>query len=77
MEIESLGDAWEAGYRLRTKCAWGKRRDGLKSIRACSFEYELDVSTLLWTSGRPFPVVDNPIERSRHEKKRWNGSDSL
>lgn len=72
MEIESLGDAWDAGYRLRAKCAWGKRRDGLKSIPVCSYAYELDVQSLLWTRGRPFPVsglarcLKCPMCGSRH-----------
>lgn len=72
MEIESLGDAWSAGYRLRAKCAWGNRRDGLKSIRACSYAFELDLETLLWTRGKPFPVsslsrvLKCPMCGSRH-----------
>jgi hypothetical protein len=56
MEIENLGHTWDAGYRMRAKCAWGKRREGLKSVRECGMTYELDVQTMLWTRGRAFPV---------------------
>ena len=55
MEIESLGDVWEAGGRLYTRCE-KPRREGLKSVRPCSNQYELDVRTMLWTRGRDFPV---------------------
>jgi hypothetical protein len=41
--------------RMFVRCAFGKR-DGLKSIRECIHNYELDVETLLWTRGPNFPV---------------------
>ncbi len=56
MELENLGQAWDAGYQMRARCDWGKRREGLKSVRACGMRYELDVQTMLWTRGRDFPV---------------------
>lgn len=56
MEIESLGDAFQFGYRLRATCAWGKRREGLKSVPVCVSVHELDVETMLWTHGSAFPV---------------------
>lgn len=56
MEIEKLGDAWDAGYGLRARCAWGKRREGLKSVPECRATGELDLHTLIWTRGRDFPV---------------------
>jgi len=34
MAIETLGDAFQAGWSIRARCAWG-RREGLKSIREC------------------------------------------
>ena len=55
MEIESLGDVWEAGGRLYARCE-KPRREGLKLVRPCSNQYELDVRTMLWTRGRAFPV---------------------
>jgi hypothetical protein len=55
MEIENLGDVWEAGDRFYARCE-KPRREGLKSVRPCSNQYELDVRTMLWTRGRAFPV---------------------
>ena len=55
MEIESIGDAWNHGARLKVRCIWGNRA-GLKSIPECDNLYELDVYTLLWTRGRDFPL---------------------
>ena len=55
MDIENLQDVWEAGGRLYVRCQ-KPRREGLKSVRACGNQYELDVRTMLWTRGRAFPV---------------------
>jgi len=56
MSIETLGDAWSAGWRITMRCAWGKR-EGLKSIRECSYRRELDLETLVCTRGRDFPLT--------------------
>lgn len=55
MEIENLGDIWQAGGRLYVRCA-KPRREGLKSVRACGRRHELDVHTLIWTRGATFPI---------------------
>src|SRR6478735_3556143 len=55
MDIENLWDVWQAGGRLYARCE-KPRREGLKSVRPCSNQYELDVRTLLWTRGRAFPI---------------------
>lgn len=55
MEIETLGDVYTHGARLRMRCA-KPRREGLKSVRACDFKYDLDVVTMLATRGRDFPI---------------------
>ena len=55
MEIENLADVWEAGGRLYARCE-KPRREGLKSVRACGNQYELDVRTMLWTRGGAFPI---------------------
>lgn len=55
MDIESLGDAFEAGMTVTMRCAWGKR-DGMKSIRECTFGAPLDMLTLVCTRGRDFPL---------------------
>jgi hypothetical protein len=56
MQIETLHDLWNSGARLYARCAWG-RREGLKSVRACIGNVELDVASLLWTRGRDFPIA--------------------
>lgn len=53
--IESLAEARNAGVKITAKCAWG-RREGMKTIRACTASYRLDLDTLIWTRGETFPV---------------------
>jgi hypothetical protein len=55
MDMENLWNVWEAGGRLYARCE-KPRREGLKSVRSCGNQYELDVRTMLWTRGRAFPV---------------------
>lgn len=55
--VETIGEAWQSGWRITARCAFGKR-DGMKSVRACIYSYDLDLSTLVWTRGAPFPVSD-------------------
>lgn len=53
--ITTLGEAFDAGWRLRVYCREGKRDHG-KSIRECHAAMTADVETLLWTRGRAFPI---------------------
>lgn len=53
--IETLGEAWRAGWMLTARCAFGKR-DGLKSIRECQYRLKLDMPTLVMTRGPIFPL---------------------
>jgi hypothetical protein len=55
MAIETLGEAWEHGWRITARCAYGKR-EGMKSIRECLCRVELDLPTLVWTRGAGFPL---------------------
>lgn len=55
--VSTLGEAADAGWGLRVRCAFGKR-DGLKSIRECVHTYEMDLATLIWTRGRDFPLSE-------------------
>jgi hypothetical protein len=55
MTIETVGEAWQHGWRVTARCAHGKR-DGMKSIRECIYKEELDLRTLVWTRGRAFPL---------------------
>lgn len=54
--ISTLGEAWDAGRRIRVRCAWGKR-DGMRSIRECLEAGELDMAPLVWTRGRDMPLT--------------------
>ena len=55
MAVETLGEAWNTGWRVTMRCAWGNR-DGLKSIKQCMYRRELDLETLVCTRGRDFPL---------------------
>jgi hypothetical protein len=55
MTVETIGEAWQLGWRVTARCAFGKR-DGMKSIRECISTYDLDMSTLVWTRGKNFPL---------------------
>ncbi len=53
--IETIGEAHDLGWKLRVYCR-GSRREGLKSIRGCIAQVDVDLETLVWTRGRGFPV---------------------
>ena len=55
MSVETLGEAFSAGWRVTMRCAWGNR-DGMKNIRECTHRLELDMATLVATRGRDFPL---------------------
>jgi hypothetical protein len=57
MAIETIGEAWQLDWRITARCAFGKL-DGMRSIRACAYSYELDLKTLIWTRCRAFPLSD-------------------
>ena len=50
--VETLGEAWQLGWRITARCAWGKR-EGMKSVRPCVYTYDLGLKTLIWTRGAP------------------------
>ncbi len=56
MSAETLGEAYDAGWRVCVRCPQGKR-SGMKSIRECLHEAELDMGSLVWTRGRAFPIA--------------------
>jgi hypothetical protein len=55
--VETIGEAWQLGWRITARCA-RRKRDGMKSVRLCVYSYQLDMSTLVWTRGAPFPLFD-------------------
>jgi hypothetical protein len=56
MAVETIEEALDAGWRVQGRCAWGKH-DGMKSIRDCVYGAGLDLATLMWTTGRAFPLT--------------------
>ena len=55
--IVTLGQAYEAGWRVNARCAHGKKR-GMKQMPECYENAELDLETLVWTRGEGFPLQD-------------------
>lgn len=54
--IETLGEAFNNGWRLTARCNRGKVDHG-HAARECLWRYELDMTTLVATRGRDFPLV--------------------
>jgi hypothetical protein len=54
--VETIGEAYQLGWRIHARCAWG-RREAMKSVRACLGRAELDLHTLVWTRGAAFPIT--------------------
>lgn len=59
MSIETLGQAWQAGGRVRASCLG---RDASTKKGPCTWlkRIDLDMETLLWTRGRDFPISRLP-----------------
>jgi hypothetical protein len=57
MAVETLGEAWQLGWRITARCAFGNN-DGMRSIRSCIYQYDLDLKTLIWTRGAAYPLSD-------------------
>lgn len=53
--VETLGEAWMAGWKVTVRCAWGKR-DGVKTVRECTYGKDLDLASLVWTRGKDMPL---------------------
>jgi len=56
MAVETIGEAHSYGWRIRARCAHGKR-DAMKSIRECTYSAELDMETLVWIRARALPLA--------------------
>lgn len=57
-EVTTLGQAYDAGWRLTVRC--NRRREGLTSVRPCITpfgSYAVDLKTMLWTHGRDCPLM--------------------
>jgi len=55
--VETLGEAWNLGWRLVARCIDGRVDQGRGSAK-CDWSYELDMMTLVATRGRAFPLAD-------------------
>lgn len=55
--IVTLGQAYEAGWRVNARCSHGKKR-GMKQMSECLEQAELDMETLVWTRGEGFLLQD-------------------
>lgn len=60
MAIETLGQAYQLGWRVKVCCVWGA--PNLKSRHArtrveCDTTTDLDLKTLVWTRGAAFPLA--------------------
>ena len=56
MNIETLGEAYRAGWSIKVRCVFGKG-DGMKKVRECVSRADLDLRTLVWTRGADFPLA--------------------
>jgi hypothetical protein len=57
MTVETLGQAWKLGWRVRVRCLWfGPAKRNERSIPWCSTSADLDMKTLVWTRGEAFPL---------------------
>jgi hypothetical protein len=58
MAIETLGEAWKLGWRVRVRCLLvgikPKTRD--RTTAWCDTTTELDMKTLVWTRGEAMPL---------------------
>jgi hypothetical protein len=59
MNIETLGEAYAAGWRVLARCAAQGWTDGptSRSNRECTYRRELDMESLVWTRERVFPLA--------------------
>jgi hypothetical protein len=55
MTIETVGEAFKAGWRVQARCAHGKR-EGMEQMPECHSRIVLDMETLIWTRGEKFPL---------------------
>jgi hypothetical protein len=55
MPVETLGETFSLGWRVHMRCLDDGMR-GLKHKRECDYRAELDMTTLVCTRGRAFPL---------------------
>ena len=57
MQVETLGEALKAGWRVHARCVGGIV-DNTRSTAKCRHQAELDIQTLVWTRGRNMPLAN-------------------
>jgi hypothetical protein len=55
MQVESLGEALAAGWRVHARCLGGAV-EYTRSAAKCHHQAELSLETLAWTRGRNMPL---------------------
>ena len=53
--VDTLGEAFDEGWRLTVRCA--RSREGLKAKTPCIGRREMALATMIWTHGRNCPVT--------------------
>ena len=56
MAIETLGQAWRAGWQITARCD-ESRLAWMQKIQPCTWQRPLDVMTLVATRGDAFPLT--------------------
>jgi len=56
MQVESLGEALAASWRVHARCLGGIV-DNTRSRAKCHYQGELSLETLVWTRGRTMPLA--------------------
>src|SRR5256885_16437170 len=58
MRVETLGEAWKLGWRLKAHCyiVGRKAKTVDRTTVWCDTTTELDLKTLVWTRGEKFPL---------------------
>lgn len=57
MSIETIGEAWSLGWRVKARCVRGREDTPTsRSSRECTYRRELDLETLVCTRGAAFPL---------------------
>jgi predicted RNA-binding Zn-ribbon protein involved in translation (DUF1610 family) len=56
MSVNTLGEAWRLGWRLRVRCFVHRRKKSGREGTWCDTSAELDMKTLVWTRGDRLPI---------------------
>jgi hypothetical protein len=60
MAAETLGEAYQLGWRVKVACTWGTPNPKSRHDRTrieCDTITDLDLKTLVWTRGAALPIA--------------------